>query len=82
MAPLPQMSEQAMQCFRQKRLEAQNGSINPTVYAVVTAKDVLLFRILLKDSGKRASEIAASVFTITMHRWTNRRKPLRRLPKW
>lgn len=47
MAPLPQMSEQAMQCFRQKRLEAQNGSINPTVYAVVTAKDVLLFRILL-----------------------------------
>ena len=41
MAPLPQMSEQAMQCFRQKRLEAQNGSINPTVYAVVTAKDVL-----------------------------------------
>lgn len=47
MAPLPQMSEQAMQCFRQKRLEAQNGSIHPTVYAVVTAKDVLLFRILL-----------------------------------
>ena len=47
MAPLPQMSEQAMQCFRQKRLEAQNGSIHPAVYAVVTAKDVLLFRILL-----------------------------------
>lgn len=50
-APLPQMSEQAMQCFRQKRLEAQNGKINDTVYVVVTAKDVLMFRILL--TGKQ-----------------------------
>ena len=50
-APLPQMSEQAMQCFRQKRLEAQNGKINHTVYVVATAKDVLLFRILL--TGKQ-----------------------------
>lgn len=50
-APLPQMSEQAMQCFRQKRLEAQNGTINQTVYVVVTAKDVLMFRILL--TGKQ-----------------------------
>lgn len=40
-----------MQCFRQKRLEAQNGTINQTVYVVVTAKDVLMFRILL--TGKQ-----------------------------